>query len=596
MTDQGPRERRILRLVKPHIVAAAVFSAALNILFLVSPIYMLQVYDRVLTTGSVATLLLLSGIAVFLLVVYLFAEAGRRRVLGRAAQLMSDELAEPALKQGFGDSRATPNETVAVMGSLQTLQQAFSQALPGVVFDLPFVPFFLLILFVVHPALGMVGLVGAAGLILLAVLTEKLTKEPLAEAQKAERGAQNELTQLVRQRGAIAGMGMGERAIARWSELRKAGVNENLHAGTPATFLGAATRALRMILQIAILGGGAFLAVRGQVSAGAIIASSIIMGRALAPIDQMVNAWRQLAGAYSAYKEVDDWLVAHHEEERTILTPMPRPEPQITLDELQVTVPGADKPLLATIEKVFPKGQIVALLGQSGSGKTSFLQTVAGAWPPLAGTARLGQRDLWQWDPADRGQHVGYLPQNVELLRGTVRENIARFTQAPAEKVFEAARKVGCHELILSLPNAYDTMIGEGGHYLSAGQRQSIGLARALFGNPPLLILDEPTAHLDSDLTQNIMSFFANASRLPAEERGFTAIVATHDLRLLNAADDVMIIKDRGVIITPREAYLNKISQLRRSQQQQAVKARPTSSEGGTPLTVDLTRRSDDNG
>jgi ABC-type protease/lipase transport system fused ATPase/permease subunit len=414
-----------------------------------------------------------------------------------------------------------------------------------------------------------------------------MTKEPLAEAQRADLEGQNALSQIVRQRSAIVSMGMVQRSVLRWGELRRKGVSAQLDAGTPAVFIGSSTRALRMALQIAILGVGAFLAVQGYISAGAIIASSIILGRGLAPIDQAVNSWRAVVGAWRAAGEVGEWTDKAMAEENRQVTPMPRPEPQISAQEMVVTVPGAEKPLLQPMSHLFERGRIVAILGASGTGKTSLLQTLAGAWSPLEGAVRLGGRDLHRWSHEDRGRYIGYLPQHVELLRGTVRENIARFTDATAEEVFQAARVAGCHDLIVSLPDGYDTDIGDGGTYLSAGQRQAIGLARAFFGKPPLILLDEPTAHLDSNLSGHLMQGFAEMARQPAEERSVTAFIATHDMRLLNAADDVMIVHERNVLIRPREAYLQQISDLKRSR---LAASRPQA------LTVDMEGKAPGNG
>lgn len=573
--------------MRPYWRTAAFFSLAVNILFLVSPIYMLQVYDRVLTTGSMPTLILLSGIAVFLLVIYLFAEAGRKRVFARAAEALGTSLAQPTLRRGLSDPAAGRSQTLSAPAQLNTVQNALQQGLPGTLFDLPFSPFFLLILFVIHPVLGAVGLAGTILLVGLALLNQRMTSRPLAEASEAEGAAQTELAQLVRQQGAILGMGMLDRALGRWLAMRAEANEASLEAGLPSVFLGAATRSFRMILQVAILGTGAFLAVRGEVSAGAIIAASIVFGRAVAPIDQAVNGWKQLSSFMNARRGLEVWLSEGYTDQNPSI-PLPRPEPVLEFEELQVTIPGADKPLLAQIDHRFEAGRIVALLGSSGSGKTSLLQTVAGAWPPLHGAARLGKRDMARWDSSDRGRYVGYLPQHVELLRGSVFENIARFEDTAPERVFAAAKLAHCHDLILSLPDGYDTLIGEGAHFLSAGERQAVGLARAFFGNPALIVLDEPTAHLDAELVRGLLDTIADMSRRPPEDRHQTIIMATHDIRLIGAADDVMIIKDRVSQVIPRSVYLDRVSELR--------SGKPPAGGMSTPLTVSLKRRDPDNG
>lgn len=577
--------KRLMTLLRPYLVAAAGFSVALNILALVSPIYMLQVYDRVLTTGSLETLILLSAIAVFLLVIFLFAEAGRRRVLARAAQALSDGMARETLDVGFHDPRRSPAEILQTMTSLNRLQGALHQGLPAPLLDLPFVPAFLLIMFLVHPVVGLIATGGAVALVLLALLTEALTKEPLAEANEAENAAEQELRQLVRQRGAIAGMGMGQQAMGRWFSLRQEGVEQTLGAGTPATFLGAATRSLRMILQVAVLGGGAWLAIRGDVSPGAIIASSIIMGRALAPIDQTVNAWRQIVGVRRSLNELSEWTSAARAQGALKATPMPPPEPQLHLEELEVSPPGGDRALLQPIDHQFPHGQMVALVGPSGAGKTSILQTVASAWSPHAGSVRLGGRDFAHWPLEDRGRSIGYLPQHVELLRGTIRENITRFTDAPNEKLYAAARMAGCERLIERM-GGYDVEIGESGRVLSAGQRQAIGLARAFFGNPPLLILDEPTAHLDAEMQRSFYQTIFDAAQRPAQERTFTALIATHDFNLIRVVNDVWLLNGRQHHLSDSKAYVARVQERQRQ-------ARPTGVVPRGALTVDISQRSD---
>ena len=367
-----------------------------------------------------------------------------------------------------------------------------------------------------------------------------------------------------------------------------------------STYLSSTTRSLRQILQVGILGTGAALAVSGHVTPGTIVAGSIIMGRGLAPIDQTVAIWRQVIMARQSWDNLKKWIDAEEpgsvplEHDETV-TAMPRPEPTLKFEEFSVGIPGSDRPLLPKMSLDFPAGSIVALLGPSGSGKTSFLQSVAGAWPAHHGATRLGGRDIATWDARDRGRYVGYLPQNVELLTGTIFENICRFSECDPEEVFDAARRIGAHDMILTLPKGYDTPIGEGGVHLSAGQRQIVGLARAMFGQPALLLLDEPTAHLDANLAANLMQYFGNLARLPQDKRDVTAIIATHDLRLINAADKVMVIKDRKISVSPREDYMRKVSDLRRGQQPPGARPKPPSgpdkavpaAAGNEPLTID---------
>ncbi len=562
------------------------FSVVVNLLFLVSPMYMLQVYDRVLSSGSTDTLIVLSAIAVFLLLTYIAAEGGRKRTLSRAGQLLGDCLDGLTLKRGLAAAGTQSAETVAAVGNLSRVQGLLLQGAISPLFDLPFAPLFIALLFFIHPILFAVGFGGAIALLALAVLTDRLSRKAVEDAGKRDQKAQNHMSHMVRQRAAIVSMGMTDRAVGQWQRLRRDAINTNLGASAAPTFLSATTRSLRQILQIAILGAGAALAIRGDVTAGTIIAGSIIMGRGLAPIDQTVAIWRQVILGRNSWNELVKWVDQPHDgdvpiDEDTKVTAMPRPDPVLKFEDFAVGIPGSDKPLLPQMGVELKPGTLVALLGPSGAGKTSFLQSLAGAWPAHNGTARLGGRDIATWDARDRGRYVGYLPQHVELLTGTVFENICRFTDCDTEAVFEAARLVGCHDMILTLPKGYDTPVGEGGVHLSAGQRQSVGLARAFFGDPALLLLDEPTAHLDANLAANLMARFADLSRQAPEQRRLTAIIATHDLRLINAADNVMVIKDRKIALSPREEYLRKVSDLRRNQ---ATPQQPTPPGHATPL------------
>ena len=576
---ERPLSARALRRLRAYGWAALGFSVVVNLCFLVSPIYMLQVYDRVLASSSMETLILLTAIAVFLLLVYLFAEAGRKRVLARAGQVLGEALDGVTIRKGLAAAATPSNKTVAAIANLSRLQSLLMQGTIAPVLDLLFAPLFVLILFLIHPLLGAIALVGALIMVAAAIVNEKVSRPATEAAAKKDQKAQSHLSHMIRQRAAIVSMGMTDRAIGQWQGLRRDAVDTNIESATLPTFLTSGIRSFRQILQIAILGVGAALAVFGVVTPGTIVAGSIIMGRGLAPIDQTVAIWRQIQLGRQSWADLRVWIDEHDAAEVALevsdVTPLPRPEPQLRFEEFAVGIPGAKKMLLPKMTVELRPGTLIALLGPSGSGKTSFLQSVAGAWAPAHGIARLGGRDMTAWDARDRGRWVGYLPQHVELLTGTVFENIARFTDAEPETVFEAAQRVGCHEMIQRLPKGYDTRIGEGGAHLSAGQRQSIGLARAFFGRPSLILLDEPTAHLDASLAANLMERFAHYVRLAQEDRDITAIVATHDLRLLNAADQVMVIQDRKITITPREEYLKKVSDLRRQRAQGAPQSQP---------------------
>ncbi|MEM9838110.1 MAG: type I secretion system permease/ATPase [Pseudomonadota bacterium] len=569
---------RAATLLRPYLLVAAAFSLCVNLLFLVLPLYMLQVYDRVLTSGSVETLILLTAIAVFLHFIYVAADGGRRRVLARGGQKLAESYDGTILSTSLIRDN-TPNAPVDKVQHLARIQSMLHQGVLAPVLDLPFTPMFIIVLFIIHPALGTLGLVGALALVALAWINDRLSRPDTERAAAEERQAGMLLQHLVRQRAAVLSMGMLEGAVARWQKHRRQSIDTSLSAGIPSTYLSASSRALRLTLQVAVLGAAAYLALGGSVSAGTIVAASIIMGRAIAPIEQTVSIWRQLILARKSWAELADFLngqqAAGEESMDGSYTPMPRPKAALSLEDLVVAVPGTNKPLLPSISVDLHEGEIIALLGASGSGKTSLLQTLAGAWEPAEGYVRLGRRDLSTWSPSDSGRFIGYLPQHVELLTGTVFENVARFNDVPEDQVFSAAQSVGCHDMILALPKGYDTPIGQDGVHLSAGQRQSIGLARAFFGDPAMLLLDEPTAHLDTALAASLMNRFAALARLPRAERGVTTIIATHDVRLINSADRVMLVQNRKVALTPREKYLQRVSEVRRAQSEQQPEKAP---------------------
>ena len=312
------------------------------------------------------------------------------------------------------------------------------------------------------------------------------------------------------------------------------------------------------MLQVGALGIGGYLVLQLEMSAGAIIAGSILMGRALAPIDQALGAWRQLIRARKAWKSVSETL-AQSESASSQVTPMPRPKAELSIQSLIVGSAGSDEPLLPKFNVTLPAASSVAILGPSGSGKTSLLQTIVGAWSPLDGRVRLGGRDIHGWNAGDRGKYLGYAPQDVELLPGTVAQNISRFSEASPEEVMAAAQMAGFHDMILRFPEGYDTRVGPGGHHLSQGQQKGVGLARAFFQNPVLLVLDEPGANLDS---LSFASFQRGLSEIKAQ--GSIVLFATHDTRFLTLADNIILLGDRSLKMVSTKDYLETLSRARR--------------------------------
>jgi PrtD family type I secretion system ABC transporter len=528
------------------------FSLIANLLMLVAPLYMLQIYDRVLTSGSADTLIWLTLIAGFLFAIYGAAEAGRRRLAALATERLDQDLSSrifARFEAGGADIRLADDLTL--LGRIRPLLQ---NQLVFPFLDLPFVPLFLGLLFIVHPVIGTVGLAGAALVMMIAVAAEIATREPSARAAAVGAEAQDFAAGMTRQRSAMVAMGLVRPAYAKWGVLKDRTALLQLDASRRDAGFASASRAVRQGLQMLILAAGAALAIAQQVSPGAIVAGSIVLARALGPIDQIVGSWRSIVQAATAWGQLRERLGGARPD--AAFTPLPRPDARLDLDRLAIAAPGRSAPLIRPFSIEIQGGQPTAIVGANGAGKTTLLQTISGAWAPGSGQVLLGGRSIHTWASADRGRYVGYLPQDVELMPGTISENIARLEDAAPDEVFAAAQEAGAHEAILRLPEGYDTKIGSGGVLLSAGQRQQIGLARALFRNPVLLLLDEPTANLDSVATEAVIAALKSAAA-----RGTVVIAATHDNALIGALERTLIIRGGAVMAARSEEFLKSVQQ-----------------------------------
>ncbi|WP_339738190.1 ATP-binding cassette domain-containing protein [uncultured Maricaulis sp.] len=543
-----PLSLQVRTRLKPYAVALAGFSLASNLLLLVSPLYMLQVYDRVLGSGSTDTLIWLTALAVMLLGVYGASEAARRRICALAGIEFENFLVPKIFAKFEAGTGGAPalSQDLALAGRIQGALQA-GTILPFA--DLPFAPIFLAALFMVHPLLGGLGLIGAAIVFGVAVAAEMTTRDASKYSQTALSGANEMAAGLERQRSAMVAMGLVQAAFGKWKAAKRAGQDFSLQAAKADGKFTAISRAARQVLQIFILGAGAALALTQDISPGSIVASSIILARALGPIDQIVGGWRSNVLAWRAWTQLQDRLDEIDEDAR--FTPLPRPASELALERFSVVVPGAKEPLIHPFSYTAKGGQIIALAGANGAGKTTLLQTLSGAWLPGSGAARLGGRTLHEWVSADRGRYVGYVPQDVELLPATIAENIDRLAAAGPDAVIQAAKTAGAHEMIVALPDGYDTRVGPGGAHLSAGQRQMIGLARALFGDPVLLLLDEPTANLDAAAAPLLIKALVEAAA-----RGAIVLASSHDRRLIERANTVMLLRNGSILAATAEQYL----------------------------------------
>ena len=542
-----------------HLIATATFSALVNLLYIVPTIYMLQVYDRVVPTGGVQTLLFLTLALLLALITLSLLDRVRMRLLSRAGLAMDAVLAPALLNASIGRPEA-PEARQALRDADQfraTLTGAGVLAL----FDAPWMPIYILICFLVHPWIGIVALVGGAILSLIAWANERATRPRLDRAQVIASNAYAGQDAMLAGAEAIRALGMRRALVNRQLRQRSKMLTAQTGAGLTGGNYLAATKFVRLALQSLALGLGALLAVDHVISAGAIFASSFLIARALAPIEQLVGSWRSLIQARGIYVRLDELLADVAIRDKT--TALPAPQGAITLEGVVVRNPAGDGIILHGLTFRVEPGEIVAIVGPSGAGKSTLARLIAGATMPDRGIIRLDGADLGNWDPERLARHVGYLPQEPTLFAGTIAENISRFSGELGGDLDEldaaivsAADAVKAKDLVLKLPNGFDYRLGIGGKGLSAGQAQRVALARAVYGNPALLVLDEPNAHLDAE-GDAALSVALNQ----AKATGCTVLIVSHKLSIMPAIDKIMVIRDGRIEqYGPRDEILGKIA------------------------------------
>ena len=556
-TARGTAELRAARAENRSLFwAVFVFSAFVNILMLTGPIYMLQVYDRVLGSSSEPTLVALTALIVFLFIAMGLLDHARSRVAARIGARFMDRLDRRVFSAATRLSAVAPNDPTAqaAQRDLESIQRLLVSPVLMSIFDMPWTPVFLVAIFMFHPLLGWLAIIGGLILVVVTIFNQITTKRPQAEANGATAAAEKMSEQIRSESELIHSLGMRGAAFARWSKAREAQTAAVMAASDLTGAYGATTKTFRLFLQSAMLGLGAWLVLRGELTPGAMIAGSILLGRALAPIEQAVGQWSAVQRAQEGWGRLAALLSRVPTEQE--MTPLPRPRAILEAQNISVVPPGEQQAVLKGVSFRLDQGQAMGVIGPSGAGKSTLARAICGVWRPAAGKIRLDGAALDQFDPDVLGSYIGYLPQRISLFDGTIAENIARLAPEPnAAAVVRAAQKAAAHDMILQFPQGYDTKVSAIGGRLSGGQLQRIGLARAMYGDPVLLVLDEPNSNLDND-----GSMALNTAIRTMKAEGKAVIIMAHRPAAIQECD-VLLVLENGVrtAFGPRDTVLREM-------------------------------------
>lgn len=543
--------RETVDALKQHLIYAGSFSAAVNLLMLVPIIYMIQVYDRVVSSGSMSTLAMLSLIMVFLLMASGGFEWVRSMIMINAGthieKMYRDRVYNATFKQALmngGAAGSLPNNDLLALRQFLTGNGLFA------FFDAPWYPIYVGVMFAFHPWFGVLGIIAGVLMVALAYATEKLTNNKLQDANAEANWVTGQISGSIRNAEVIAAMGMNDDLRHRQQVRGDKVLSLQNDASRWAGLLSNLSKSLRLIMQSSTLGLGAYLVIKHEISPGMMIGGSLLLGRAMAPIDILVGNWKGFSVARGQYARLKGLLDATPEEAEKM--DLPAPHGKLSLDQVSVVPPGGRVPVVRGVTLELAPGESLGIVGPSASGKSSLARSILGIWPAVGGKVRLDGADIAQWDRVKLGPYVGYLPQDIELFNGSISENIARFGDLDSEKIVDAAKLAGVHDLILHLPQGYDTQIGGQGGNLSGGQRQRIGLARAVYGNPKLIVLDEPNSNLDDQGERELVVALQRV-----KSTGCTVVVITHRTMLLQSVDKILVMKDgQTVNLGPRDQIL----------------------------------------
>ena len=579
--------RAALNQYRGGFIAIAVFSSLVNILMLVSPVYMLQMYDRVLTSASAETLLMLTLIAVFLLACFGLLEWVRQRLMQRIALALGLNMANDVLSSAFRSNLASQGQsTTQPVRDLDSVRQFMGSPTIFAFFDVPWTPIFTAVIFIFHPLLGAVATLGAVVIFTLGMLAEFRSRLPMRAAAVEGLQSHQLLESSMRNSDALKAMGMFEGLMNRWRGRHRRSASYQSAAAGRLSVLLSMTKAFRFSMQVGILGTGAYLVLQGKLTPGMMIAGSIIMGRALQPIEQGITAWRGFVTARQAWRRVNALLENFGADDAPSGPDLPRPKGKVEAENLSAVPPGGEVPVLRGVNFTLQPGTLTGLIGPSGSGKSSLASVMMGVWQPAEGALRLDGAEIDGWPDHLRLKHFGYLPQTVELFEGNVADNISRLEEPEADSVIGAAKLAGCHDVIMRLPGNYACPIGAGGRGLSAGQRQRVALARALYDDPAFIVLDEPDSNLDAE-GQEALANVLDALR----ERKITTVLITHNVRLLRRVDQIGVMKEGQLAsFGPRDEVLGQFAKPKAQPGPQSARTAKKPAGPARPIQVKYTQ------
>ena len=569
----------VLLLFKGAFRTIGIFSAVINLLMLMPPLYMLQVYDRVLQSRNEMTLLMLTVVMLGAYLMLSALEFVRSFVLIRVGTKLDMQMNKRVYTAAFEQNlKREGGNAGQALQDLTQIRQFFTGNSLFAFFDAPWFPIYLLVIYLFDVWLGVFATCGVLIMVILAYVNEMVSKKPLEEANGLSIEANNLATNNLRNAEVIESMGMLPNLISRWFKLHGRFLQLQAKASEKAGIVTALSKFVRLSMQSLMLGLGALLVIEGRISPGMMIAGSILLGRATGPIDQLIGVWKQWSGVQSAYGRLNVLLSANPPREAGI--DLPKPLGAVSFESVTAAPPGGTVAVLKGLTFALQPGDVLGVIGPSGAGKSTLARLLVGVWPAQAGKVRLDGADIYQWNKDQLGPHIGYLPQDIELFAGTVAENIARFGEVDGEKITTAAQRAGVHDMILRFAQGYDTELGDAGAGLSGGQKQYIGLARAMYGDPSLLVLDEPNSNMD-ELGEQALLLAINDLR----QSGKTIVLVTHRTSVLRATTKLLLLRE-GVAqaFGPRDQVLQAIAE---SKQAKATKSVTMAAKDATETQAD---------